>query len=156
MDSKSIVSSLEPVLHLDIMTCKKEDLSFESDFTLKITRTDYCHALMAYFECAFTLVHKPIVFSTSPLSKYTHWCVRICDPRNQLFAFVRTDNFFFIYHFSFFSFILSILPIRNRHCLNYHCIANTITITTATIIATTTTTIIIIIIIIIITCYAIL
>ena len=73
VDSKAIISSIEPVLHLDIMTCKKEDLAFSHDFKLKFCRSDYCHALMSYFECAFTLVHKPIVFSTSPLCQYTHW-----------------------------------------------------------------------------------
>ena len=73
VDSKAIISSIEPILHLDIMTCKKEDLAFSHDFKLKFCRSDYCHALMSYFECAFTLVHKPIVFSTSPLCQYTHW-----------------------------------------------------------------------------------
>jgi protein arginine N-methyltransferase 1 len=28
---------------------------------------------VGYFECAFSQIHKPIVFSTSPQSKYTHW-----------------------------------------------------------------------------------
>ena len=29
-------------------------------------KTDYCHAFVAYFECAFTQIHKPIIFSTAP------------------------------------------------------------------------------------------
>jgi len=40
---------------------------------LKCHRQDFCHALVSYFECAFTSVHKPIVFSTAPHAKYTHW-----------------------------------------------------------------------------------
>ena len=33
----------------------------------------FCHALVGFFECAFTQVHKPIIFSTSPSLKWTHW-----------------------------------------------------------------------------------
>jgi len=36
-------------------------------------QTDYCHAFVAYFECAFTQIHKPIIFSTAPQAKPTHW-----------------------------------------------------------------------------------
>jgi protein arginine N-methyltransferase 1 len=59
--------------YVDIATCTKEDLTFSGNFQLKAARNDFCHAFVAYFECAFTQVHKPIVFSTSPHSKYTHW-----------------------------------------------------------------------------------
>ena len=73
VDPKAIISTIEPILHLNIMTCKKEDVSFTQEFKLKFCRSDYCHALVSYFECAFTLVHKPIIFSTSPFCQYTHW-----------------------------------------------------------------------------------
>lgn len=73
VDSKSIVSNCQPILHIDILTCTKEELSFCADFKLRATRNDYVHGFVAYFECAFTQVHKPLGFSTSPYSKYTHW-----------------------------------------------------------------------------------
>jgi protein arginine N-methyltransferase 1 len=49
------------------------DLSFKTDFTLRAFRQDYCNAFCGFFECAFTQIHKPVVFSTSPTATYTHW-----------------------------------------------------------------------------------
>ena len=62
-----------PILNIDLQKCKEEDLSFTSPFRLRAQRRDYIHSFVAYFECAFTRVHKPLGFSTSPFSKYTHW-----------------------------------------------------------------------------------
>jgi len=84
IDPKQIVTEAVPILSIDLLTCKrggeKENTgdqnnvsSFQSDFTLVALRDDYLHGLVAYFECAFTQVHKPIGFTTSPLGKYTHW-----------------------------------------------------------------------------------
>eukprot|EP00531_Pseudo-nitzschia_arenysensis_P007250 CAMPEP_0116145598 /NCGR_PEP_ID=MMETSP0329-20121206/16687_1 /TAXON_ID=697910 /ORGANISM="Pseudo-nitzschia arenysensis, Strain B593" /LENGTH=448 /DNA_ID=CAMNT_0003641231 /DNA_START=42 /DNA_END=1388 /DNA_ORIENTATION=- len=73
VDSKAVVSDAVPILHLDILTCKKEDVEFSASFELTAKRNDYVHGLVAYFECAFTQVHKPIGFSTSPFCRYTHW-----------------------------------------------------------------------------------
>lgn len=73
VEPRSVMTNARPILSLDIATCSKEDLAFTSEFSLKVTRNDFCHAFVAYFECAFTQVHKPIMFSTSPHSKYTHW-----------------------------------------------------------------------------------
>jgi protein arginine N-methyltransferase 1 len=70
---KAVVSSAVPILSLDLLTCSKAECDFESDFVVKCLRDDFCHALVAYFDCAFTQVHKPIAFSTSPFSTYTHW-----------------------------------------------------------------------------------
>jgi protein arginine N-methyltransferase 1 len=73
VNAKAIVTNSVPILHLDILTCKKEDLDFTSPFKLTAQRNDYVHGLVAYFECAFTQVHKPIGFSTAPFCRYTHW-----------------------------------------------------------------------------------
>jgi protein arginine N-methyltransferase 1 len=73
VDSRAVLSNAVPILSLDVLTCKKEDLSFRSPFSLKVSRNDFCHAFVAYFECAFTQIHKPVIFSTSPHAKYTHW-----------------------------------------------------------------------------------
>ena len=62
-----------PILNIDLQKCTEEDLAFTSPFRLRANRRDYVHSLVAYFECAFTRVHKPLGFSTSPCSKYTHW-----------------------------------------------------------------------------------
>jgi protein arginine N-methyltransferase 1 len=73
VDPKTIISNYKPVLNLDLLTCKVKDLSFEANFKLKFARNDFCHALVGFFECAFTQVHKPIIFSTSPHATSTHW-----------------------------------------------------------------------------------
>jgi type I protein arginine methyltransferase len=73
VDSKSLVTDAVPILRIDILTCTKEDLTFTSKFVLQAHRNDYIHGLVAYFECAFTQIHKPIGFSTSPYARYTHW-----------------------------------------------------------------------------------
>lgn len=64
---------------------KLEDLTFETEFTLKAMRNDYIHGLIAYFSVEFTKC-KQIKISTAPHFKYTHWKqtifylkVNICD-----------------------------------------------------------------------------
>lgn len=73
VDAKALVTDAVPILRLDILTCTKEDLDFTATFQLESQRNDYIHALVAYFECAFTQVHKPLGFSTAPFARYTHW-----------------------------------------------------------------------------------
>lgn len=73
VDGKSVMSSCVPIFNIDLLTCTKDDVKFTSPFTLAASRNDYCHALVAYFECAFTQLHKPLAFTTSPFAKYTHW-----------------------------------------------------------------------------------
>jgi protein arginine N-methyltransferase 1 len=74
VNPKSVISNVRPLLSLDMYTCTAADtLTFHADIRLKFHKNDFCHALATYFECAFTSVHKPIVFSTGPHAKYTHW-----------------------------------------------------------------------------------
>jgi len=73
VDAKSLVTDSVPILHLDILTCTEADLEFASNFKLTAQKNDYVHGLVAYFECAFTQIHKPIGFSTAPFARYTHW-----------------------------------------------------------------------------------
>lgn len=40
--------------------------AFQVPFTLLALRNDYIHALVAWFDVAFTYCHKPLSFSTSP------------------------------------------------------------------------------------------
>ena len=73
IEANNVVSNTSPILQIDILTCTKDDLDFSSKFRLTANRNDYVHGLVVYFECAFTQIHKPIGFSTSPFSQYTHW-----------------------------------------------------------------------------------
>jgi len=73
VEGRSIVTNPVPILNIDILKCTKEDLAFKVPFRLTAARNDDVHAFVAYFECAFTQVPKPVGFSTSPWSNYTHW-----------------------------------------------------------------------------------
>jgi len=73
VDADSVVTNAVPILNIDILTCTEEDLSFITPFQLRANRSDYIHAFVAFFECAFTRIPKPLGFSTSPHSMYTHW-----------------------------------------------------------------------------------
>jgi protein arginine N-methyltransferase 1 len=73
VEKDAIISNCVSILDIDILTCKKEDLNFNSNFSLIFSRDDYCHALIAYFECEFSQIHKPLKFSTGPHAHPTHW-----------------------------------------------------------------------------------
>jgi len=72
-DSAQVMSESCQVLDLDLYRVTKADLDFKTDFELKITRDDFCHALVAYFNVEFSKSHTRLRFSTGPRSKYTHW-----------------------------------------------------------------------------------
>ncbi|PVF97020.1 S-adenosyl-L-methionine-dependent methyltransferase [Serendipita vermifera] len=73
VDIKAV--NTEPFLlkEIDLNTVKKEDLAFIAPFRLKVTRDDYVHAFLAWFDVSFSACHKPLKFSTGPHSQYTHW-----------------------------------------------------------------------------------
>jgi len=73
VDAKAIVTDSKPILHLDILSVKREDVEFVANFRLHAQRNDFINGLVCYFEVAFTQVHKPIGFSTAPFARYTHW-----------------------------------------------------------------------------------
>lgn len=58
---------------VDIQACSVADCTFKVPFKITATRNDYIHALVSYFDVAFTKIHKPIGFSTSPNVMPTHW-----------------------------------------------------------------------------------
>lgn len=82
---------LKPLLQsIDLLTAKKEDLTFDAPFELTATRNDcWCppfyprtwllkgsadiHAFLAWFDITFKCTHKKVSFSTGPHAKYTHW-----------------------------------------------------------------------------------
>jgi len=73
VNAQAVNTSPSEILRLDLNTCKKEDLTFRSNFEFWGQRSDQLHALVAWFDISFNACHKPIYFSTSPDSKYTHW-----------------------------------------------------------------------------------
>merc|ERR1711939_269274 len=73
VDMKAVVTDPTPVLTLDLYTATTADLAFNMPFTLEPRRSDFVHALIAWFDIEFSACHKPIKFSTGPHTKYTHW-----------------------------------------------------------------------------------
>ena len=73
VDMKAVVTDPAPVFTIDLYTVKAEDLAFNMPFTLDVRRSDFVHALIAWFDIEFAACHKPIKFSTGPHTKYTHW-----------------------------------------------------------------------------------
>eukprot|EP01113_Clastostelium_recurvatum_P027269 TRINITY_DN3284_c0_g1_i1.p1 TRINITY_DN3284_c0_g1~~TRINITY_DN3284_c0_g1_i1.p1 ORF type:complete len:348 (-),score=99.46 TRINITY_DN3284_c0_g1_i1:43-1053(-) len=73
VEQHQAMTNVAALRKINIMDVKVEDLSFFSDFVLTARRDDFCHALVSWFDIEFTFCHKPIKFSTSPHSKYTHW-----------------------------------------------------------------------------------
>ena len=73
VELKAVVTDPTPVLTLDLYTVTASDLAFSADFALKVQRSDFVHALIAWFDIEFSKCHKPIRFSTGPHTKYTHW-----------------------------------------------------------------------------------
>ncbi|KAL0072711.1 Nuclear SAM-dependent mono-and asymmetric methyltransferase [Marasmius tenuissimus] len=73
VDLKSVVTDPCMIKHIDLATAKKEDLTFEANFSLPVTRNDYVHAFLAWFDISFECTHKKVKFSTGPHAQYTHW-----------------------------------------------------------------------------------
>ncbi|PPQ71286.1 hypothetical protein CVT24_012340 [Panaeolus cyanescens] len=73
VELKSVVTDPCCIKHIDLLTCKKDDLTFEVPFKLKATRDDYIHAFLAWFDISFECTHKKVKFSTGPHAQYTHW-----------------------------------------------------------------------------------
>jgi type I protein arginine methyltransferase len=73
VELKAVVTDPSAVVTLDLYTCTPADLAFTHPYTLSVRRTDYIHALIAWFDIEFSACHKPVRFSTGPHTKYTHW-----------------------------------------------------------------------------------
>lgn len=55
------------ILDLDLMTAKKSDLDFASDYKITSLRDGYINGLVIWFDVAFTFGKKPIFLTTSSL-----------------------------------------------------------------------------------------
>jgi len=73
VDVKSVVTQPCMIKAIDLRNAKKEDLAFSAPFTLKVTRNDYIHAFLGWFDINFDCTHTKVKFSTGPHAQYTHW-----------------------------------------------------------------------------------
>ncbi|MCL7037862.1 hypothetical protein MKW94_016732 [Papaver nudicaule] len=73
VDQNQIVTNSQLLKTMDILKMASGDVSFTAPFKLRAERSDYIHALVAYFDVSFTQCHKLMGFSTGPRSRSTHW-----------------------------------------------------------------------------------
>ena len=71
--SYNIMSDSCCILDLDLVNCKVSDLEFSNCYSLKMQYNDRVHALVSWFETPFSRLRKPVVLTTSPWEKSTHW-----------------------------------------------------------------------------------
>ncbi len=60
VEGNAVISDCQPLLELNIATCKKEDLIFEADVKLQMRRDDCMHAYVSFFDVSFSLP-RPVV-----------------------------------------------------------------------------------------------
>lgn len=73
VEAAAICTDVAKVHCIDLETVSRADTYFASGFRLKAVRKDSVHALVAWFEVEFSHGMKPIVLSTSPRLRTTHW-----------------------------------------------------------------------------------
>jgi len=73
VDRNQVVTNSCLLKEIDIQTCTKDDIPFESPFHLQVKRNDYIQAFVTFFNIEFTKCHKRVGFSTAPEAPYTHW-----------------------------------------------------------------------------------
>lgn len=71
--SANIMSDSCCILDLDLVKMKKEEVEFANCWSLKMQYTDRVHGLVSWFDCSFSDLKKPVVLTTSPMKKGTHW-----------------------------------------------------------------------------------
>ncbi|KAJ5122393.1 hypothetical protein N7526_009330 [Penicillium atrosanguineum] len=73
VEMKALVTDPCPIITFDLNTVTVADLAFKVPYQLTARRSDFIHAMIAWFDIEFSACHKPITFSTGPHAKYTHW-----------------------------------------------------------------------------------
>ena len=71
--SERIITSEFQIIELNLNTCKIEDLSIKSKFTLLPNEMETMHALVCWFDVEFKGPDSTLLLSTSPFKKSTHW-----------------------------------------------------------------------------------
>jgi protein arginine N-methyltransferase 1 len=71
--ANNLMSDTCCILDLDLVNMKKGDVEFSNFFQLKMNYNDKIHGLVAWFDTSFSNLTRPVVLTTSPVKKYTHW-----------------------------------------------------------------------------------
>eukprot|EP00188_Purpureofilum_apyrenoidigerum_P000314 Plantae.Rhodophyta-Purpureofilum_apyrenoidigerum.ctg1129.p1 GENE.Plantae.Rhodophyta-Purpureofilum_apyrenoidigerum.ctg1129~~Plantae.Rhodophyta-Purpureofilum_apyrenoidigerum.ctg1129.p1 ORF type:complete len:369 (-),score=64.93 Plantae.Rhodophyta-Purpureofilum_apyrenoidigerum.ctg1129:220-1326(-) len=73
VNSEQVITDRVPLITVDISVAKKEELTFAAPFKLRAWRSDFCHALVCFFDVKFSAGPEKVYFTTSPFSRGTHW-----------------------------------------------------------------------------------
>jgi hypothetical protein len=66
IDPRQMISQPAVIKSIDINTCTVADLDFTADFELVSEHTEFCHALVGWFDTSFSHAHKPLVLKAPP------------------------------------------------------------------------------------------
>jgi type I protein arginine methyltransferase len=69
----NVMSSSCKILQLDLCTMDLGDVEFTSEYVLRMNYKDKVHALVGFWDCEFSNLENPVMLSTSPFKKSTHW-----------------------------------------------------------------------------------
>jgi len=72
-EKQAINTDICRIFECDLYTCKKEDLDFSSQYSLKFKRNDSVHAVITWFDIFFDKLPNKVNFSTGPYKQSTHW-----------------------------------------------------------------------------------
>ncbi len=73
VEPHQILSPDWKILDLDLYKVTTTQLEFAHKYSLKITKNETIHALVAWFDAHFTNLTEPVRLTTSPYCKPTHW-----------------------------------------------------------------------------------
>lgn len=71
--SNAIISSTAKICELDLCTMKPSDVEFTCGYKVTMNFNEKCHGLVAWWDSEFSNLTNPVMLSTSPYSKCTHW-----------------------------------------------------------------------------------
>jgi type I protein arginine methyltransferase len=71
--SQAIISSTAKICELDLCTMKPSDVEFTCGYKVTMNFNEKCHGLVAWWDSEFSNLKNPVMLSTSPYSKCTHW-----------------------------------------------------------------------------------
>lgn len=73
VEASAVVTTESLLYDIDLKNVQLSQLEFAAQYKLIATKTDYLHAIIAYFDVEFNHGNKQIKLSTNPVKKYTHW-----------------------------------------------------------------------------------
>lgn len=72
-NSEHIISTTCPILDINLLTVKVEELDFVSDFSVRVSKRNQLTAFIVWFDTIFSACHVPVTLTTSPFEVKTHW-----------------------------------------------------------------------------------